>query len=382
MDLYKNEEENSESSESSASAQAPDSESSASSQLPNDTLASKPADIVEPKLELADQSVASPELQPVVSATPEAGLSEEEKAEYGVKKMPTKIEVEDLEKKSEFLRDPLDDEIPDDLEYSSVFESKTIVNYTLAIAGFGLLVLGVFSFLNAQNINIKSSLNVISQTGQGSLSIQPPGLPAIDLKGAVNGTGADSGTGAGADSGTSTIVADSGGAGTDSGTDTGAGAGDSGTDTGTGTGSGTGTGTGTGTGSGTGTGTGDSGADTGTGADSGSTGSGAFGVFGAIDPSIFGGTSSGSTTNSNPNSGFGSFTSNPGGSDLDALLTDNDFQLDLIADDSVVAQNSFLSNTNTSVIRAGNIAGDSGPEVYLVLFMSLLFAGYLTVKTT
>ncbi len=286
-----------------------------------------------------------------VSVEEADGLTEADKDAYGVTKMPTKIEVEDLEEtKSDFLADSTSDSVPDDLAYSPVFESKTVVNYTLAIAGFGLLVLGMFSFLNSQNISIQSSLDVISETGKGSLSASPPGLPNIDLKSALN-SGADSGSGSGgsaADSGSGGLIADSGSA--------------AGTSGGTGAGSAANTGGNSNVdGSGSVNSTGD-----------------AFGVFGTIDPSIF----SGSGSTNNIPGGLGAVTQNPGASVFDAVLTVNNFLLDLIADDSRMAQNSFLSTTDPTVIRAGNIAGNSGPEVYMVLIISLMFAGFLTIKTT
>jgi len=401
MDLYKDENESSD--ESSGSSTSGSETSEVVEAAASDETVESVADVSE----VADASevVAEPAQEVVPDVA--QGLSEEEKKEYGATKMPTKIEVEDLEEqKSDFLKDPMADAVPEDLEYSQVFESKTVVNYTLAIAGFGLLVLGVFSFLNSQNISIQSSLDVISETGKGSLSVQPPGLPAIDLKSAVgsgsaDGSGSASGSGSGS-SNSSGLIASSGN--TDPGSSTGSGSSSTGS-TGSGSSSAGATGSGSaasgstnsiGTGSGS-TGTsssnagssasGSAGSVSGSGSGATATGGSAFGVFGAIDPSLFAGNASGAVSNTNPavNRDFGSFgsvTSNPSGSDLDALLTDNDFQLDLIADDSKVSQNSFLSSTNPTVIRAGNIAGDSGPEIYLALMISLMFAGFLTIKTT
>ena len=423
MDLYKDENESSDESSGSATSgsetsevveaplEAENSESSVIQAAASDETVESVADVSE----VADASEVFAEPAQKVVPDVAQGLSEDEKKEYGATKMPTKIEVEDLEEqKSDFLKDPMADAVPEDLEYSQVFESKTVVNYTLAIAGFGLLVLGVFSFLNSQNVSIQSSLDVISETGKGSLSVQPPGLPAIDLKSAVGSAGSDPSSAGGAASGSGSVsgsgssnlsglIASSGN--TDPGSSTGSGSSSKGS-TGSGSSSAGVTGTGsaasgstnsTGSGSGsTGSGvsnvgsssSGSAGSVSGSGAGATATGGGsAFGVFGAIDPSLFSGNASGAVSNTNPavNRDFGSFgsvTNNPSGSDLDALLTDNDFLLDLIADDSKVSQNSFLSSTNPTVIRAGNIAGDSGPEIYLALIISLMFAGFLTIKTT
>lgn len=419
MDLYKDENESSDESSGSSNSgsetsevvetplEAENSESSVIQAAASDETVESVADVSE--VSNASEVVAEPAQEVVPDVA--QGLSEDEKKEYGATKMPTKIEVEDLEEqKSDFLKDPMADAVPEDLEYSQVFESKTVVNYTLAIAGFGLLVLGVFSFLNSQNISIQSSLDVISETGKGSLSVQPPGLPAIDLKSAVGSAGSDpssaGGSGSASGSGSSNssgLIASSGN--TDPSSSTGSGSSSTGS-TGSGSSSAGATGTGSaasgstnspGSGSGS-TGSsvsnagssagGSAGSVSGSGAGATATGGGsAFGVFGAIDPSLFSGNASGAVSNTNPavNRDFGSFgsvTNNPSGSDLDALLTDNDFQLDLIADDSKVSQNSFLSSTNPTVIRAGNIAGDSGPEIYLALMISLMFAGFLTIKTT
>ena len=428
MDLYKDENESSDESSGSATSgsetsevveatlEAENSESGVIQAPVSDEIVESVAQVSE----MADASefVAEPAQEVVPDVT--QGLSEDEKKEYGATKMPTKIEVEDLEEqKSDFLKDPMADAVPEDLEYSQVFESKTVVNYTLAIAGFGLLVLGVFSFLNSQNVSIQSSLDVISETGKGSLSVQPPGLPAIDLKSAV-GSGSSAGSGSSSAGGSGSAAGSGSASGSGSSNSSGLIASSGNTDPGSSTGSGSSstgsTGSGSSSAGATGSGSAGSGSTNSTGSGSGSTGSGvsnagssasgsagavsgsgagatetgggsAFGVFGAIDPSLFSGNASGAVSNTNPavNRDFGSFgsvTSNPSGSDLDALLTDNDFQLDLIADDSKVSQNSFLSSTNPTVIRAGNIAGDSGPEIYLALMISLMFAGFLTIKTT
>ena len=277
-------------------------------------------------------------------------------------------------------------------------------------------MLGLFSFLNSQNVSIQSSLDVISETGKGSLSASPPGLPNIDLKSALN-SGADTGSPAAdsgsispaADPGSSRVSSGSGSLIADSGSSGGGaavGSGSSGSTSGGGAAVGSGSsGSTSGGGAAVGSGStatvsssagstvtnGGSGSSTNSiGSNSAGSGAGAtessnptgnaFGVFGTIDTNLFSGSGS-ANVNSNPR-GLGAVVQNPGASDLDALLTDNDFQLDLIADDSRVAQNSFLSSTDPTVIRAGNIAGNSGPEVYMVLIISLMFAGFLTIKTT
>ena len=308
--------------------------------------------------------LATPELEPSPSTSNESQtqskeFTEEQKAEYGLTKMPSKVEVEDLETTDQLL-DSQDTDVPEDLEYSTVFGSKTLINYTLAIGGFALVVIGIFSFLNSQNISIKSSLESISQTGKGSLIDSVPALPNIDLSGAT--LVADSGTagtvGAGADD--AGAVDDNGDADADAGD---ADAGDADAD------------------------------DTvdedillsdettddtelGTGARDASN-QATTDDLGLADNNqgfMFGGQSGGT--------GFG--TTDANASELGALLQNNTAQLDLVGSDFSGFNrggNSFLSNTNNQVITAGNIAGDSGPEIYLALMVSLLFAAYLTKKT-
>ncbi len=323
-------------------------------------------------------SLVTPELEPSPSTSNESQtqskeFTEEQKAEYGLTKMPSKVEVEDLETTDQLL-DSQDTDVPEDLEYSTVFGSKTLINYTLAIGGFALVVIGIFSFLNSQNISIKSSLESISQTGKGSLIDSVPALPNIDLSGAT--LVADSGTagtvGAGADD--AGAVDDNGDADADAG-DADADAGDADADAGDAD-------------------AGDADADDtvdedillsdettddtelGTGARDASN-QATTDDLGLADNNqgfMFGGQSGGT--------GFG--TTDANASELGALLQNNTAQLDLVGSDFSGFNrggNSFLSNTNNQVITAGNIAGDSGPEIYLALMVSLLFAAYLTKKT-
>jgi len=386
MDLYKDE---SEDNKDTNPPQEPGVESA--------ETANEPQTIEESDSAVLESIVESKE--PVVESTvSENVMSEEEKKEYGMTSMPKKIEVEDLEQKtSDFLKDPsLDNDIPDDLEYSSVFKSKTVVNYTLAISGFALLVVGVFSFLNSQSVDIQSSLDVISQTGKGSLAdAPPPGMDLGNIIGALQGDagGAQAGDGGNVNAGGDGDDVNAGGDQPNGGVnnqdeivDDNAIVGDEDVlvdaddilsddqtadsdvllqD--------------------------DSDDDNNQLDNAGDSNDGSsddpfsnldnddfadlFGPIPGSDSGFFGSPSDGS-------SDTGSATGNPNDSDLNQLLTDSDIQLDLLDDDSNVNNNGFLSNTNNTIITSGNIAGDSGPEIYLVLFISLIFAGYLTTRTT
>ena len=313
-------------------------------------------------------------------------MSDEEKKEYGMTSIPKKIEVEDLEQKtSDFLKDPsLDNQVPEDLEYSSVFKSKTIVNYTLAISGFALLVVGVFSFLNSQSVDIQSSLDVISQTGKGSLADAPPpgmdmGVVISALTGTTEGqTSSDSGdtnvTGDASDDNAANVAGDSAGAGEQDSEDVLLDADDVLADDSVDDGSeplDTQL-------------NGDTSTDDSAVADDQDSQNDPFANISDDDFADLFGPLPGSESGffGSQNSAGSSGESNPNDSDLNQLITDNDIQLDLLDDDSNVNNNGFLSNTNNTIITSGNIAGDSGPEIYLVLFMSLIFAGYLTTRTS
>ena len=359
MDLYKDESEDKDSSQ-------PTQQSESTEPILEDQATPVVETQTEPVLEDVSANT-TPEPEPI--AKPVAvEMTEEEKKEYGMTSIPKKIEVEDLEQKtSDFLQDnDLDNDVPDDLDYSSVFKSKTIVNYTLAISGFALLVVGVFSFLNSQNVNIQSSLDVISQTGKGSLAdAGPPGMDLGGLIGALQEGGEDSGSNNNVVD--ENLAADSGEVVNDiqnedilvEEDDTTVDNQDNGTtqedvllneENNT-----------------------DSDQDPFEGINNDDFAD-LFGPIPGSDSGFFG-----SSDNANDS---GSANSNPNDSDLNQLLTDNDFQLDLLDDDSNVNNNGFLSNTNNTIITAGNIAGDSGPEIYLVLFISLIFAGYLTTRTS
>ena len=312
--------------------------------------------------------LAIPKLETSPSKSSEAPahsneFTEEQKEEYGLTKMPSKVEVEDLETTDQLL-DSQDTDVPEDLEYSTVFGSKTLINYTLAIGGFALVVIGIFSFLNSQNISIQSSLESISQTGKGSLIDSVPALPSIDLSGATliadSGTAGTVGAGGQAGVGADAGAVDAGGqVGADAGDDNGASdvddtvdedilLSDEPTDD---------TQLGTGARDASNQATTDD-----------------LGLGNNNQGFMFGG-QSGAT-------GFG--TTDANASELGALLQNNTAQLDLVGSDFSGFNrggNSFLSNTNNQVITAGNIAGDSGPEIYLALMVSLLFAAYLTKKT-
>jgi hypothetical protein len=302
-------------------------------------------------------------------------MTDEEKKEYGMTSIPKKIEIEDLEQQtSDFLKDPsLDNQVPEDLEYSSVFKSKTIVNYTLAISGFALLVVGVFSFLNSQSVDIQSSLDVISETGKGSLAdAGPPGMDFGAVIGALGGS--SEGQTSSGDSGDANVTGESSGAGEQGSEDTLLDADDVladdsvdndseqqdvelNSDTST--------------------------ADSAVADDQDSQNDPFSNINDDDFADLFGplpGSESGFFGSENTAGTSGA--SNPNDSDLNQLITDNDIQLDLLDDDSNVNNNGFLSNTNNTIITSGNIAGDSGPEIYLVLFMSLIFAGYLTTRTS
>jgi len=305
-------------------------------------------------------------------------MSDEEKKEYGMTSIPKKIEIEDLEQQtSDFLKDPsLDNQVPEDLEYSSVFKSKTIVNYTLAISGFALLVVGVFSFLNSQSVDIQSSLDVISETGKGSLAdAGPPGMDFGAVIGALGGSSeGQTSSGDSGDSGDANVTGESSGAGEQGSEDILLDADDVLADDSVENDS--------------------EQQNTELNSDTSTDGSGVaddqdsqndpfsnindddfadlFGPLPGSESGFFGSENTAGTSGA----------SNPNDSDLNQLITDNDIQLDLLEDDSNVNNNGFLSNTNNTIITSGNIAGDSGPEIYLVLFMSLIFAGYLTTRTS
>ena len=377
MDLYKDESEDNKDTNSQLEPEVNSAETENEAQTIEESDSAVLESVVEAK---------EPEVESTVS---ENVMSEEEKKEYGMTSMPKKIEVEDLEQQtSDFLKDPsLENDIPDDLEYSSVFKSKTVVNYTLAISGFALLVVGVFSFLNRQSVDIQSSLDVISQTGKGSLADSgPPGMDLGNIIGALQG---DAGSAQDGDGGDANAGGDQPNGNDDSGD---AQAGDDEVNN-----------------------QDEIVDDNAIGGDedvliddilsdeqtddaevlledndpsseeeeeddndpfaniSDDDFADLFGPIPGSDSGFFGSQSDSSVDSGN---------NDPNDSDLSQLLTDNDIQLDLIDDDSNVNNNGFLSNTNNTIITSGNIAGDSGPEIYLVLFISLIFAGYLTTRTT
>jgi len=362
MDLYKDESEDNK-----------DTNSQLESEVNSVETENEPQTIEESDSAVLESVVEAKEPE-VESTVSENVMSEEEKKEYGMTSMPKKIEVEDLEQKtSDFLKDPsLENDIPDDLEYSSVFKSKTVVNYTLAISGFALLVVGVFSFLNSQSVDIQSSLDVISQTGKGSLADSgPPGLDIGGLIGAlqdgstepastpdtVDSNADDNSNAVGGDNEGDDILIDADDILADEpvNNDLSNDSGNNDTDD---------------------TIIEDDGEDEDPFANVNNDDfADLFGPLPGSESGFFG-------TPGDVNSDSGSATGNQNDSDLNQLLTDNDIQLDLLDDDSNVNNNGFLSNTNNTIITSGNIAGDSGPEIYLVLFMSLIFAGYLTTRTT